>query len=298
MHMHGSALQPRQPWPILGANPMLLAPLLSRAATPLSIVFVALVLSTSPGCKPKTTCQPGEFAVQVVLHPGNPLNPDDDAKSLPTNVHLLQLTDNEQVGRFDIEALRADPKAALGESYVAHDSFVVWQETDEVRRIKPKADTRYLLLVAEYRQMIGSSWYLEYEVPYKEHHEDAVCTAVHRKRPPLPDPCFYVLLERYETRGGASPSLANLKSGHKIRGKMIRCAPPSHQYVIDPKIAQKQARQRRRLDPSKIPTRLPTLPNSARGAAGAAGVATPAATAPSVTPPSAAPPSSPSPVPR
>ncbi len=270
---------------------MLPAQHLSRAATVLFLLPVAFAL---PGCKPKTTCQPGEYAVQVILHPGNPLNPDDDDKSLPTNVHLLQLADNEQVGRFDIEALRADPKAALGESYVAHDSFVVWQESDDVRKIRPKANTRYLLLVAEFRQMSVGSWYLEYEVPHKEVHEDAACTAVHRKRPPLPDPCFYVLLERYEIRGGPSPSLASLKSGHKIRGKMIRCAPPAHQYVIDPKVAQKQARQRRRLDPSRIPTRLPNLPGSVGGAAGAAGVTAPAATAPAVTPPSATPPPAPS----
>ncbi len=271
---------------------MLPAPPLSRAVTRLFVLSV--VFAPALACKPKTTCQPGEYAVQVVLHPGNPVNPDDDKKSLPTNVHLLQLADDDQIVRIDIEALRADPKAALGESYVAHDSFVVWQDTDEVRKVKPKANTRYLLLVAEYRQMIGASWYVEYEVPHQEVHENAVCTAVSRKKPPLPDPCFYVLLERYETRGGGSPSLASLKADHKIRGKSIRCAPPAHLYDIDPKVAKQQARQRRRLDTSRIPTRLPALPGAVGAGAGAAGVKVPAATAPSVTPPSAAPPSAPS----
>lgn len=259
-------------------------PLLSRACTRLFLSSVVLGL---PACKPKATCQPGEFVVQVVLHPGNPLNPGDDGESLATNVLLLQLADDEPLGRFELDALRADPKAALGESYIAHESFAVWPGADDVHTIRPKADTRYLLLVADYRQILGSTWSLEYEVPRRELHEDAVCTAVHRKRPPLPDPCFYVLLEGYETHGGSTASLAGLRADQvKIRGKPIRCAPPPHQYKIDRKIAKQQARQRRNFDPSKFPTRVPTLPRAAP---------------PSVPPaaPSAAPPTAPtSPLPR
>lgn len=268
---------------------MLPAPPLSWACTRLCLSFVVLAL---PACKPKATCQPGEFVVQVVLHPGTPLNPGDNLESLATNVHLLQLANDEPLGRFDLESLRADPKAALGESYITAERFVVWQDTDDVRTIKPKADTRYLLLVAEYRQILGSAWYIEYEVPRKEAHEAAVCTAVDRKRPPLPDPCFYVLLERYETRGGATASLAGLKADQvRVRGKPIRCAPPAHQYDIDPKIAKKQARQRRKFDPSKIPIRLPTLP-AAAAPSGVPAAAAPPAAAP---PPLAAPPSAPLP---
>lgn len=231
---------------------------LARVCTRLCLSSVVLGL---PACKPAATCQPGEFVVQVVLHPGDPLNPGDNLESLPTSLHLLQLADNEAIGRLDLDALRTDPKAALGESYIAHESFTAWPGADEVRMIRPTADTRYLLLVAEYRQILGSAWYLEYEVPHKQSHEDAVCTAVARRRPPLADPCFYVLLERYETRGGPTASLASLRADQvRVRGKTIRCGPPAYQYDIDPKIAKKQARQRRSLDPSRVPTRLPNKP--------------------------------------
>ena len=226
-------------------------------------------------CKPKGTCQPDEYEVQVVLHPGKPLNPGDNQESLPTSAHLVQLADDEPIGRFDMEAFRADPQAALGESYIGHESFDVWPGKDDVRKIRPKEDTRFLLLVAEYRQMLGSGWYLEYEVPRREQHEAAVCTARAKKKPPLPNPCFYALLERYEMRGG-SAAPAGMKAGEiRIRNKPVLCAPPAHQYEIDPKVAKKQNRKRR-LDPSRIPTRVPSVPRSPGAAGSAAGGAAPA----------------------
>ena len=227
------------------------------------------------GCKPGASCQPGEYTVQVVLHPGEPLNPGDNGESLPTSVHVIQLADDEAVGRFDLEALRADPKVAIGEGYISHESFSVWPKTDDVRKIRPKAEARHLMLVAEYRQVLGSGWYSTYDVPLQKTHEDAVCTAVKRKKPPLPDPCFYVLLERYETRGGASPPAGMKGDQVRIRGKAVRCAPPPPQYDIDPKIARKKKRPN--LDPSRIPTSMPRAPGAA-----------PSGAAPS-TPPSAPP---------
>lgn len=230
---------------------------------------VAAAALGAGACKPKSTCQPDEYEIQVVLHPGKPLNPGDNQESLPTTAHLVQLSDDEMIGRFDLDAFRADPQAAIGESYIGHEDLEVWPDKDDVRKVRPKEDTRILLLVAEYRQVLGSGWYLEYEVPRREQHEAAVCTAKARKKPPLPNPCFYALLERYEMRGGATPP-AGMKPGEvRIRNKPVLCAPPAHQYDIDPKVAKKQSRKRR-LDPSKIPTRMPTAPRTPGAAAGAA----------------------------
>ena len=64
-----------------------------------------------------------------------------------------------------------------------------------------------MVLVAEYRQLLGSGWYATYDVPSQAEHEAAVCTAVKRKKPPMGGPCFYIMLERYETRGGQRPPL-------------------------------------------------------------------------------------------
>lgn len=255
---------------------------LSRACAPACIFSASsaallLVLATVSGCKPKASCQPGEYTIQVVLHPGEPLNPGDNQESLPTTVHVLQLADDDAIGRFDLEAFRADPKVAVGEGYIAHETFSVWPRTDDVRKIRPKGDAQHLMLVAEYRQVLGSGWYATYDIPLQKTHEDAVCTAVKRKKPPIADPCFYALLERYETRGGATPPAGMKGDQVRIRGKAVRCAPPPHQYIIDPKIAKKK--NRRKLDPSRIPTSMPRTPN-AGSAAGAAPAAAPAGAAP------------------
>ena len=154
-------------------------------------------------------------------------------------MHVIQLADDEAIGRFDLEALRADPKAAIGESYISHESFSVWPKTDDVRKIRPKAETRHLMLVAEYRQVLGSGWYSTYDVP----------------------------LERYETRGGASPPAGMKGDQVRIRGKALRCAPPPHQYDIDPKVARKK--NRKQLDPSRIPTSMPRTPGAGSAPSGA-----------------------------
>ena len=227
--------------------------------TSLAVVY-AVAAAVLGACKPEATCQPGEYLVQVVLHPGQPLNPDEDGESLPTTVHLLQLANDEAVGRIRLDEVRADPKTAFGESYIAHEDFYVWPKRDEVRTLRPKAETRVLVLVAEYRQLLGSGWYATYDVPSQAEHEAAVCTAVKRKKPPMGGPCFYIMLERYETRGGATPPPGLKKDQVRVRGKGIRCAPPPHEYVIDPKVARKE--KKRRLDPSKLPTRLPGPPRA------------------------------------
>ena len=257
-------------------------------SAPFAVALLALaaMTATATGCKPKASCQPGEYTVQVVLHPGEPLNPGDNQESLPTTVHVLQLADDEAIGRFDLEAFRADPKAAVGEGYISHETFSVWPETDDVRKIRPKGDARHLMLVAEYRQVLGSGWYATYDIPPQKTHEDAVCTAVKRKKPAIAPPCFYALLERYETRGGAVPPAGMKGDQVRIRGKAVRCAPPPHQYIIDPKVAKKK--NRRKLDPSQIPTSMPRTPNANSAAGSAAGAA----------PPGAAPANPPTSVPR
>src|SRR4051812_16210329 len=52
---------------------------------------VAAAALGAGACKPKSTCQPDEYEIQVVLHPGKPLNPGDNQESLPTTAHLVQL---------------------------------------------------------------------------------------------------------------------------------------------------------------------------------------------------------------
>lgn len=238
-------------------------------------LVAAALAFTAGGCKAKT-CRPGEFQVQVLVHPGEPLSmdPEDETRSLPVNVRMYQLANRDPVAHLDLDALRADAKAALGEAFIAEEKFEVWPSIDDLRVIRPKPQTQHILLVAEFRKIIGVGWYLLYDIPPRDDHEAAVCTAVARKKPPIADPCFYVMLERYEMRGGGAEPPAGMPDDIRIRGKVAACA-PGH-YDIDPKIKNKRRRLKRRQ------LRFPNLPFGGLPAA-------PAPAAPAVPSPSAAP---------
>ncbi|MEZ4453367.1 MAG: type VI secretion system lipoprotein TssJ [Nannocystaceae bacterium] len=228
----------------------------------------ALVLGLGPlaaggGCKPP--CDAGDLAVQVLVHPGDPLSPDDQGRSLPTTVHLYQLKTAEPIGKVSLDALVADAKGALGEGYVGEETFVVWPEKDDVRTVTPKGDAHHLLLVAEFRRLLGTGWYSTYDIPDSALHEAAVCTARKKKKKPVGPPCFYVTLDQYTAYG--SPS------GAGFEGPRPLCAPPPWMYEIDPRAQRKAERKRRRQQKGqRIPRavrpnapRAPITPSQAGG---------------------------------
>lgn len=206
------------------------------------------------------------------------MDPEDETKSLSVNVHMFQLANRDPLSRLDLDAVRTDPKTALGEAYVAEDKFTVWPGIDDLIVVKPKPQTAHILLVAEFRKIVGVGWYLSYDLPAREDHAAAVCTAVKRKKEPIGDPCFYAMFERYEMRGGGGEPPAGMPDRIKIKGKIVQCA-PGH-YDIDPKARkQVQKQQRRQLRAPRLPSLPLGLPR--------------APTAPSPQVPSAAPPSAP-----
>lgn len=222
---------------------------LSRLALP-----VGLFVLCSGGCKPKSTCQPNDYSVQVLIHPGHPLSmdPEDEKRSLPVNVRLFQLANLDPLARLDLDAVRTDAKSALGEAFIAEEKFTVWPGADDLLVVQPKPQTQHILLVAEFRRILGTGWYLTYELPPRADHKAAVCTAHKHKKPPIADPCFYAMLERYEMRGGGPDPPAGMPEDIKFRNKVVRCA-PAH-YDIDPKVRRQQQRKSRRF------LRLPGMP--------------------------------------
>lgn len=209
-------------------------------------------------CKPP--CDAPDFAIQVLVHPGDPLSPDDQGNSLPTTVHLYQLKSAEAIGKVSLDELLKDAKAALGEGYIAEESFVVWPEKDDTRTLAPKGEARHLLLVAEFRRLLGTGWYSAYDIPDPALHEAAVCTAQRRrkKKKPVGPPCFYVTLDQYTAYG--SPSAAGFEGPRPL------CAPPPWMYEIDERERRKAERKQRRKQRGKLPraSRLPSAPRAPR----------------------------------
>lgn len=223
---------------------------------------LALGLWIPAGCKPP--CDAGELAVHVLVHPGDPLSPDDQGRSLPTTVHLYQLKTAEPIGKVALDELLKDAKAALGDGYVGEETFVVWPEKDDMRTLTPKGDARHLLLVAEFRRLLGTGWYSAYDIPDPALHEAAVCTARKKKKKPVGPPCFYVTLDQYTAYG--SPS------GAGFEGPRPLCAPPPWMYEIDPRAQRRAERKQRRQRGGKAPrgARLPSAPRAPKIPQGAA----------------------------
>lgn len=216
------------------------------------------------------------------------MDPEDETKSLPVNVHMFQLANRDPLPRLDLDAVRADPKAAFGEAYVADEKFTVWPGVDDLLIVKPKPQTAHILLVAEFRKIVGVGWYLVYDLPPRLDHAAAVCTSTKRKKPPIANPCFYAMFERYEMRGGDGDPPAGMPEQIRIKGKIVACA-PGH-YEIDPKVRSQLERGERRKARNGLPSLAipgllgtPTAPTA------------PAPTVPSTSPPSAPSPSAPSP---
>lgn len=235
-------------------------------------------------CKPKSPCRPDDYSVQVLVHPGNPLSmdPEDETRSLSVNVHMFQLANRDPLPRLDLDAVRADPKAALGEAYVADEKFTVWPATDDLIVFRPKPQTAHILLVAEFRKIVGVGWFLVYDLPARDDHAAAVCTAAKRKKPPIANPCFYAMFERYEMRGGGGDPPAGMPDEIRIKGKIVECA-PGH-YDIDPKLRKQVQRQKRRqLRAPGLPSLpLPGLPRAPTAPTPSVPSASPPATAPTV----------------
>lgn len=203
--------------------------------------------------------------VQLVLHPGEPLSPNDQGESLPTTVHVFQLASADPIGKVSLDDLLADPAAALGEDFVDEQRLVLWPGDDQTQQLQPGGDAKHLLLVAEFRRLLGTSWYETYDIPAQAEHEAAYCTREKKrrkepKRPPLADPCFFVTLEGYSVFG--SPSSAGFE------GIRPECAPPSWLYEIDTKERRRaERRERRRRRGGGLLRRAPRPPSDARPSA-------------------------------
>lgn len=183
------------------------------------------------------------MSVNVVVHPGEPLSPNDQGESLPTTVHVYQLASDEPIGKAKLDALLKDPAEALGESFMQEEQLVIWPGEDQTHVLRPGGEARHLLLVAEFRRLLGTSWYESYDIPARAEHEAAFCTREQRRRKepdrgPLGDPCFFVTLEGYSVFG--TPSSAGFE------GARPDCAPPSWLYEIDTKERRRAERRERR----------------------------------------------------
>lgn len=199
-----------------------------------------LALAPLAGCKDDTpTCEPDsvEWGVSLVVGAGSRVNPNEDGEPLPTVVRVYQLRGDMAVEDLDAEELWAAEKAGdLGEAFLSVDELTIAPEQQDIRTIPLEEDATHIVAAGLFREPVGSTWYSVYEIPRR--HPESVCA-----RDPVgknvPDPCFFVYLDRSEVSGGDMPP-----SGFEPEG--AQCAPLGP--PPKPEEKKRRFRDRKKLD--------------------------------------------------
>ncbi len=184
-----------------------------------SLVSLGILVAATSACKDeRPTCEPDsvEWGISLVIGAGDRVNPNEDGESLPTMVRVYQLRGELAAEDVDSAQMWASEKAEdLGEDFLSVDELILAPEAEENRTIALKEDATHLMAAGLFRDSVGTSWYTLYEIPRR--HPENVCA-----RDPvgknIPDPCFFVFLDRSEVRGGEMPP-----SGFEAQG--ATCAP-------------------------------------------------------------------------
>jgi type VI secretion system VasD/TssJ family lipoprotein len=170
-------------------------------------VAAGLIVASCKGGSSVPPCeQPPQ--VQVLLRTSDRANVGENGQSWPTMVVVYQLSGNAIFEELDADALKEQGEAALGDEFLDKKELTAFPTTREkfAMQLKPKAT--HLLVVAQFRQPLGTAWYTTYTIPSGL--KDTQCSAS-AKDEEVPTPCVYLAIEGSElTGGGTAP--ANFKA--------------------------------------------------------------------------------------
>lgn len=198
------------------------------------------------GCKDdeKPTCEPDsvEWGISLVAGAGKRVNPNDDGEPLPTVVRIYQMRGELAAeGVTPTEMWESEKAEDLGEDFLAVDELTLVPDSRDIRTIPLKEETTHLMAAGLFRETVGTTWYTIYEVPRR--HPENVCA-----RDPvgkdIPDPCFFVFLDRSEVSGGEMPPAG-------FQAENVQCAP----LGPPPKPEEKKRRKwrdRKKLDEKEL----------------------------------------------
>ena len=142
--------------------------------------------------------------MQILLQTSDRANIGENGQSWPTKLVVYQLTGSSRLDQLDPEALKEEAEKALGDEFADKRELTAFPTTNEKLELALKPKVTHLLVVAEFRETLGTAWYATYTVPSGV--RDAQCSAAAKdEEPPLP--CVYVAIEGSElVGGGMAPS--------------------------------------------------------------------------------------------
>ena len=159
---------------------------------------LALVLVACRGGESKAPCEEPQL-VRALVQTSDRANIGEDGQSWPTKLVVYQLTGTSTLDQLDVETLKQQGEKVFGDEFLDKRELTAFPTTHERTDLVIKPKATHLLLVAEFRETLGSAWYVTYTVP--KGLRDAQCSAVEKEEEP-PVPCLYAAIEGSEMSGG------------------------------------------------------------------------------------------------
>lgn len=164
-------------------------------------LMLGAALAAGAGCKrPLIPCEPR--AVQLTLSASERLNPDDQGRSLPTAVVLLQLKDLSRLENATFSELWRDPKAALLDDLVQLEELTLSPAQRLDRAFTPKPGATHLAVAALVRKPVGTAWRLAKRIAGAP---EPMCTEQEPRLRPLE---LGIRLLEFEVRSADDPAPA------------------------------------------------------------------------------------------
>lgn len=204
------------------------------------------------------TCNPQERGfskVRVVVQPTDQLNPDDEGAALSVVFRVYQLSGDTSLTSVDFETVwQKGGEAAFGNEFLAEQEIIVYPAKNEMLELTVDPAATHIVAVAIYREPVGQNWLRVWQVP--KWHGHSVCAA-ERQGMPWPDPCFYVLLDRYRVEGGHTPP-----AGFDVSAATVECpGPPLTQPPPEP--VQAKGKKKRKVDAKDLQdAQVPPTPST------------------------------------
>ncbi len=107
---------------------------------------------------------PAPTIASVTLRASPFVNPDPGGQAKPVQVSLFRLASTAAFDEANYFALAADPNSVLGADLIGVETLTMAPGTNEVFQWELDDGTRYLGLVAGYRNLEGSVWRTSYQV--------------------------------------------------------------------------------------------------------------------------------------
>lgn len=190
--------------------------------------------------------------MQTLVQVSDVVNVGEGGESWPTTLVVYQLKGATSLDQpLDPDVMAEQGEKVFGDEFVDKRELVAYPSTaDKLTRDKMtlalKPTTTHLVVVAQFREKIGSAWYATMAVPPSTR-DDQCAAAAAGDEPTMP--CLYVSLERSELAGGAfAPSGFELSTFETV------CAAPST-------AKKKPKKTKKKAEMPKVP-KTPSVPKT------------------------------------